>query len=84
MCRRQVVKRVSPALVLREIAPQMGRLLEKGLVDVHTEVRNVGSEGLVEPQIVPPFHGSKVAEPLVTPEINISCEIGRTIRVESR
>ena len=50
-----------------EVAPQVRRLLAQRLVLVHAEVGDVGGEGLVEPEVVPPLHRRQVSEPLVAP-----------------
>jgi len=37
----------------------------------HHEIRHIGCKGLVEPEIIPPFHRDQVAKPLVSQLVQI-------------
>jgi len=47
----------------------------------HDDVGHIGSEGLVEPQIVPPLHGDQIAEPLVSKFVQ-DCICERQLLIE--
>lgn len=54
----------SPELLIDEDIPGKGEVLH-ALTLVHRHVRDGVGEGLVEPEVVPPFHRDQIAEPLM-------------------